>query len=207
MTIVRFLLIALIVSMVAATRVLAQDRPTVGVLAGLTVTGLGFDGSGATGLDPGFRTGALFGGFGLVPMNSKLALEVDLAWSRRRMSLKDPGRRFNAADVWDGIELPVLLRYRFTAGTRGPYVTGGAGLSVLTRAREEEGTRSFEIEDAVRSVDTPVIGGVGYTVGRFGIEARVDVGVRDLNRGLGSDMSVRSRVVRIHATWVPFFRR
>lgn len=206
MSVPRLLFVALVVWMVASTPALAQDSATIGVMAGFNVAGLGLDGSGATGLDPGARIGALIGGFGLLPLASKLTLEVDVAWSRRRISLKDPGRRFDAADVWDWIEVPILLRYRFTAGTRGPYVTGGSGLSVLTRAREEEGTRSLDVADAVRRVDAPIIGSVGYTMGRFGVEARVDVGLRDLNRGLGSDLSVRSRVVRMHVTWAPLFQ-
>ena len=207
MTILRLLLIVLSAWMLSATCALAQDRPAVGVLGGLNVAGLGLDGSGAAGLEPGARAGGLVGGFGLVPLTSTLALEFDVAWSRKRMSLSDPARRFAAADVWDWIEVPVLLRYRLTGGARGPYLTGGAGLSVQIRAREEEGMRRLDIEDVIRSVDAPVIGGVGYTMGRFGIEARIDVGLRDLNDGLGSDMSVRSRAARIHVTWAPLFQR
>lgn len=206
MTILRLLFLVLSVGILSTTRGLAQDRPAVGVLAGVNVAGLGLDGAGAAGLNPGVSTGGLVGGFGLVPLTSMLALEFDVAWSRKRMSLSDPARRFAAADVWDWIEVPVLLRYRLTDGARGPYITGGSGVSILTRAREEEGTRRLDIEDAVRSVDAPVIGGVGYTMGPFGIEARIDVGLRDLNRGLGSDMSVRSRAVRIHVTWAPLPR-
>jgi hypothetical protein len=207
MTILRLLLIVLSAWMLSATRGLAQDRPAVGMLGGFNVAGLGLDGSGAAGLDPGVRAGGLVGGFGVVPLTSRLALEFDAAWSRKRMSLSDPARRFAAADVWDWIDVPVLLRYRLTEGMRGPYLTGGGGLSVLTRAREEEGTRRLNLKNAIRSVDAPVIGGVGYMMGRFGIEARIDVGLRDLNRGLASDMSVRSRVVRTHVTWAPLFRR
>ena len=58
MTILRLLLIVLSAWMLSATCALAQDRPAVGVLGGLNVAGLGLDGSGAAGLEPGERKAA-----------------------------------------------------------------------------------------------------------------------------------------------------
>ena len=58
-------------------------------------------------------------------------------------------------------------------------------------------------KDAVQTVDVAVIGGVGYAAGSFGVEARFEAGLRDLNKDLGSDITVKSRAVRINVTWTP----
>ena len=103
--------------------------------------------------------------------------------------------------MWDWIEVPILLHVSFTSHSSGSYVIGGPGFGFLASAKEREGRRTFDIEDAVQKVDVSMIGGVGYAAGPFGVEARFEVGVRDINKDLGSDIRVKSRAVRINVTW------
>ena len=185
-----------------ATRVCAADGPTAGLIVGATLASVGLSGSGAT-FDTGFKGGVSIGGFGLFPLTSKVAIRPEAAYARNRFTLKDSARGFDAKDVWDWFEVPILLHVRFTSDSSGPYVVGGPGFGFLWRAKEREGRRTLDIEDAVQKVDVSMIGGAGYAAGSFGIEARFEAGMRDLNKHLGGDIGVKSRTVRINVTWTP----
>ena len=80
---------------------------------------------------------------------------------------------------------------------------GGPEFSFLTRAKEQEGGRTFDVRDAVQTVDVGVIAAIGYAAGHLGVEGRFDLGLKDLNDNLGSDLKVRSRTIRINLTWRP----
>ena len=203
MAILRLLFVALGVLALSASRVFAADGPAAGLVFGANLGAVGLDGSGAIGLDPGFKPGVVAGGFGLFPLTPNIAIQPEAAYSQKRFTLKDSARSFDASDRWDWIEVPVLLRVSFTSQPNGLYVIGGPGFSYLVRAKEREGRRAFDIKDSVERVDVSLIGGIGYAVGQFGLEARFDAGVRDLNKGLGSDITVKSRAVRMNVTWSP----
>lgn len=203
MAILRLLFVALSVLALSAAPVVAADGPTAGLVVGANLGAVGLDGSGAAGLDPGFKAGVFVGGSGLVPLTPKIAVQPEIAYSQKRFTLKDPARSFDATDRWDWIEVPILLRLSFTDHSNGLYVIGGPSFSYLVRAREREGGRSFDIKDNVEKLDVSLIGGIGYTAGHFGVEARFDAGVRDLNKGLGSDIAVKSRAVQMNVTWRP----
>jgi len=203
MAILRLLFVALSVLVLSATRVFAADGPTAGLVVGANLGAVGLGGSGAAGLDPGFKAGVFVGGFGLFPLTPKVAIQPEAAYSQKRFTLEDSARSFNATDHWDWIDVPILLRVSFTSHSSGPYVIGGPGFSYLVRAKEQEGRRAFDIKDDVERVDVSVIGGIGYAAGRFGVEARFNAGLRDLNKGLGSNITVKSRAVRMNVTWRP----
>ncbi len=203
MAILRLLFFALSVLVLSVTRVFAADGPTAGLVVGANFGAVGLGGSGAAGFDPGFKAGVVAGGFGLFPLTPKVAIQPEVAYSQKRFTLKDSARSFNATDRWDWIEVPVLLRVGVTSHSSGPYVIGGPGFSYLSRAKEQEGGRTFDIKDGVKRVDVSVIGGIGYAAGHFGVEARFDAGVRNLNKGLGSNITVESRAVRMNVTWRP----
>lgn len=203
MAILRLLFVALSVLVLSASRVFAADGPTAGLVFGANLGALGLGGSGAVGLDPGFKPGVVAGGFGLFPLTPNIAIQPEVAYSQKRFTLKDSARSFDATDRWDWIEVPVLLRVSFTSQPNGLYVIGGPGFSYLVRAKEQEGRRTLDIRDGVEKVDVSVIGGIGYAAGHFGVEARFDAGVRDLNKSLGSNITVKSRAVRMNVTWRP----
>jgi hypothetical protein len=201
MAILLLLFVALSVLVLPATPVIAADGPTGGLVVGANFATVDLGGSGATGVDPGVKVGMFAGGFGLFPLTPTFAIQPEVAYSQKHFTLKDPDRRFDATDVWDWIEVPILLRVSFTGNSSGPYVIGGPGFSYLARAKEEEGARSFDIKDNVERFDVNLIGGVGYAAGHFGVEARFDAGMRDLNKNLGRNITVKSRAARINVTW------
>lgn len=201
MAILRLLFVALSVLALSAAPVVAADGPTAGLVGGGNLGAVGLDGSGATGIDPGVKAGVFVGGFGLFPLTPNITIQPEIAYSQKRFTLKDPARSFDATDRWDWIEVPILLRVSFTADSSGLYVIAGPGFSYLLRAKEQDGRRSFDIKDNVEKLDVSLIGGIGYAAGHFGVEVRFDAGVRDLNKSLGSDMTVKSRAVQMNVTW------
>jgi hypothetical protein len=72
------------------------------------------------------------------------------------------------------------------------------------RAREEAAGTTSDVKDDVTRVDVSVVAGAGVSVGKFGVEARYDVGLKDLNKdhALGNDLIVKSRAIRVDVTWM-----
>src|SRR5439155_20894312 len=119
--------------------------------------------------------------------------------------VKDTIGSFSATEKWDWIEVPILARIRiWHAGARSVYAVSGPGFEFLVRAREVAAGTTGDVKDDVKRVDVSIVAGAGISVGKVGIEARYDAGLKDLNKDnkLGDDLTVKSRTIRVDVSWV-----
>jgi hypothetical protein len=74
------------------------------------------------------------------------------------------------------IELPVLANVQvLPSGSRmGVYAVGGHALDVNLRTSQQKAS-------GINLVDSNLVVGAGVTFGRFGVEARENIGLRDLS--------------------------
>ena len=161
--------------------------------------------SDATGITSGKRAGLFLGGFAVLPISDFVAIQPEVAYSQKRFTVQDSLSAFTATEKWDWIEIPVLARIRFWhEGGTSAYILAGPGFGVLARANEDAAGATSDIKDDVKRVDVSIIAGAGVSMGKVGIEARFDAGVRDLNKdnALGDALTVKSRAIRVDLTWM-----
>jgi len=204
MLIQRALAIGLCVFAVSVTSALAADGLTGGVVAGANISSAQLAGSDATGISAGNKAGLFVGGFALWPITQIVAIQPEVAYSQRRFTVKDTVGSFSGTEKWDWIEVPILARVSvWHAGRRSVYVVGGPGFEYLVQAKEEAAGTTGDVKDDVNRFDVSIVAGAGISMGRFGVEARYDAGLKDLNKdnNLGNDLTVKSRTIRVDVTW------
>jgi hypothetical protein len=205
MSIQRALAVGLCVFAVSITSAFAADSATGGIVVGVNVSSARLAGSDATGISAGNQAGLFAGGFALWPITQIVAIQPEVAYSQRRFSVKDAVGSFSATEKWDWIEVPILARVSlWHTGRRSVYVVGGPGFEFLLQAKEEASGKTGDVKDDVNSVDVSIVAGAGISLGKFGIEARYDAGLKDLNKAnkLGDDLTVKSRTIRVDLTWM-----
>jgi hypothetical protein len=205
MSIQRALAVGLCVLAISVRSALAADGATGGVVVGANISSVQLAGTDATGITAGNQAGLFVGGLALFPITHIVAIQPEVAYSQRRFTVKDTVGSFSATEKWDWIEVPILARVSFWhRGGRSVHVVGGPGFEFLLRAKEEATGRTADVKDDVNSVDVSIIAGAGISVGKFGIEARYDAGLKDLNKNnsLGDNLTVKSRTIRVDLTWM-----
>jgi hypothetical protein len=205
MLIPRALGVGLCVLALSVTSALAADGPSGGVVAGANISSARLAGVDATGISAGNQAGLFVGAFALWPITHVLAIQPEVAYTQRRFSVKDTVGTFSATEKWDWMEVPILARVSlWRAGRRTVYVVGGPGFEFLLRAKEDAAGTTSDVKDDVRRFDVSIVGGAGISMGKFGIEARYDAGLKDLNKdnNLGDDLTVKSRTLRVDLTWL-----
>jgi hypothetical protein len=191
--------------LVALSATSAAAGPTGGLLAGANISTVRLAGVDATGISVDHQAGLFVGGFALWPITHVVAIQPEVAYSQRRFSVKDTVGSFTATEKWEGIDVPILARVSvWHTGRRSVYAVGGPGFEFLARAKEEAAGTTSDVKDDVRHVDVSMVAGLGVSMGKFGIEARYDVGLTDLNKdhNLGDDLTVKSRTLRVDLTWM-----
>jgi len=189
----------------SATGVAAADGPTAGVVVGANLSSVHLTGSDASGISTGTRAGLFIGGSAQWPITDVVAIQPEVAYSQKHFTLQDTVSSFSATEKWDWIEVPILAHLRFWhAGDRTAYVVAGPGFSVLARAQEDAAGTTGDIKDDVKHVDVTIIAGAGVSLGKFGVEARYDGGLKDLNKdnALGDALTVKSRAIRVDVRWM-----
>jgi hypothetical protein len=201
----RILVLGLCFFTLSVTFAAAADGPTGGVVVGANISSAQLTGSDATGISTGKQAGLFVGGLALWPMTQVMAIQPEVAYSQKHFTLHDTISSFSATEKWDWIEVPILARIRFWhAGDHTAYVVVGPGISFLARAKEEAAGTTSDVKDDVKRVDVPIVAGAGIAMGKFGIEARYDAGLKDLNKDnhLGDDLTVKIRTIRVDLTWM-----
>jgi len=205
MLIHRVLALGLCACALSGTEVSAADGPTGGLVVGANISSPHLTGSDATGISTGGRAGLFIGGFALMPLTDVVAIQPEVAYSQKHFTLRFFFNSSTATEKWDWIEVPILAHARFWhTGDRSVYVVGGPGFGFLARAKEEAAGTTSDVKDDVRHVDVSIIAGAGVSMGKFGVEARYDGGLKDLNKdnNLGDNLTVRSRTIRVDLTWM-----
>jgi hypothetical protein len=205
MSIPRALVLGLCVSALSVTSAVAADGPTGGVVVGANVSSARLAGTDATGISTGNQTGLFVGVLAVWPIAPAVAIQPEVAYAQRHFTVKDTVGSFSATEKWDWIEIPILARVSLWHTSRhAVYVVGGPGFEFLVRAKEEAAGTTTDVKDDVKRADVSIVAGAGISMGRFGVEARYDAGLKDLNKdnNLGDDLTVKSRTVRVDLTWM-----
>jgi hypothetical protein len=201
----RVLTVGLCLLTLSAVSVAAANGPTAGVVVGTNITSAQLTGADATGINSGQRAGLFLGAFVLVPLAGVVGIQPEVAYSQKHFTVQDTIGSFTATEKWDWIEVPILARVSFWhSGDTSAYVVVGPGFGFLARAKEEtEGTTS-DVKDDVKRVDVSIIAGAGVSMGKFGVEARYDGGLKDLNKdnALGDALTVKGRTIRVDILWM-----
>ena len=172
----------------------AQTKVTGGVKGGVNLADLSFDP-----VPPDFtccdmKAGGAFGAF-LNVGSEKVSFQPELLYSMKGAKSSDLGKI--KANV---VELPLLLRADPMSENRvHPFVTIGPAISYITSAKTEnpDGTEEdLKDTDQIKSADFGMIFGGGIAAGPATIEARYDLGLRDLNND-PDEFKVKSRTISI----------
>ena len=201
----RILPLALLVLALSVSSVAAADSPSAGVVAGVNVSSARLSGVDATGITSGTQAGLYIGGFVLEPVTPIVAIQAEAVYSQRHFTVGDTVGSFSATEKWDWIDVPILARISFgRASGRTAYVVAGPGFDFLVRAREDAGGISSNVRDDVKHVNVSIVAGAGISLGKFGVEARYDAGLRDLNQNnaLGDNLTVKTRAITIDVRWM-----
>jgi hypothetical protein len=199
------LALGLCVLTLSATGAAAADGLTGGVVVGANISSARLAGADATGINSGTQAGLFVGVVALWPITPVVAIQPEVAYSQRHFSVTDTIGSFRATEKWDWMEVPILARVSVWHSSRHRvYVVGGPGFEFLVRAREEAAGTTSDVKDDVKRVDVSLLAGAGVSRGQFGIEARYDAGLKDLNKdnNLGDDLTVKSRTFRVDVTWM-----
>ncbi|MYB06710.1 MAG: PorT family protein [Gemmatimonadetes bacterium] len=171
--------LVLAAAMVVAAPCAAAAQPAFGVIAGLNRAN--FTGGGAVDVSP--RTGAMIGLVGDIPVGPRFSVRPELHFSAKGSQV-----RTEAGDPADGpsktfgvsyIQMPVLVQLRSASdGPVRPQLFGGLSAGVLLGCNLGS-LDCADVEGIDQSgVDVGVVVGVELAMGRIGVGARYEVGVR-----------------------------
>lgn len=189
----------------SVTSAVAADGPTAGVVVGANISSARLAGLDATSINVGNKAGLFVGVLALWPLTPVVAIQPEVAYAQRHFSVNDTVGSFSATEKWDWIEVPILARVTvWHTGRHAIYVVGGPGFEFLARAKEEAAGTTSDVKDDVTRADVSLIAGAGVSMGKFGVEARYDAGLKNLNKDnhLGDDLTVKSRTFRVDLTWM-----
>jgi hypothetical protein len=102
------------------------------------------------------------------------------------------------------VEVPLLVKLS-PPNAQGFYVVFGPGFGFRARAKTTDTKLNGQsipegdedLKDDTESVDVSLIGGAGVVLGRVGLEARYDHGLRNLNKDSSEDFKVKMRTVTV----------
>ena len=202
-----FLLFA---SVAVSTLVIAQNKPSFGIKAGISYAGLQGDAvnslqnlmdfsSGA--VTTGSRPGIFGGGFVNIPVSETISIEPGIYYAQKGYELKGTfnikGAEFLSAGAkaqlsTSYIDVPVLAKVNIS----GLQVFAGPQVSYLADAklRTTAGALGFNILDNTMNAksqfnpwDVALTGGVGYQFGNVSISAAYDHGLSKVDKGRNFD--------------------
>ena len=170
-----YLLIAIVMFATAA-----HAQFTIGAKAGANLTKI--DGKS---FKDEFNTGYLAGGFAMIGLGPKLAIQPEVLWSQTNTKTdtslrnipEDAFSSFKNGDVkLDYLSIPVLLNYKFI----GNFLTLQAGPQFGILLNKDENLLDNG-KQAFKSGDFSMLGGVQVKISKFVGSARYVIGLNNLN--------------------------
>ena len=183
---------------------IGADTPAFGVTAGVNLGSARLSGTDAAGVTTSSEAGVNAGVFAIWPIAGIVSIEPGVAFAQKHFSTKDTTSGFTAKEKWDWVEVPILARVSlWHGGSGGLHALAGPGFNFRARAREDAGGTTSDVKNFIQSTDVSFIAGGGISFGHAGVDVVYDGGLRDLNKdhNLGDNLTVKSRAVRISATW------
>ena len=154
-----------------------------GVKGGLNVSNVSVDGS----TNPDAKLSGYLGLLAHIHLSQQFAFQPELLFSGQGYKYTVSGTEYKVPLNY--ITLPLLGQFMFGDGFR---VETGPQPGVLVAAHVKSGGNSVNIKDDTKSFDLSWIFGIGYlTKSGFGVDARYNLGLTDVDDGGGS---VKNRV-------------
>ena len=164
-------------------------------------------GSGSNFKDPGMKLGATVGAFVQIPLENKLSIQPELAYSSEG-SLQEGkiGSNSNFVTVFTNklgyLNLPVMVQYNATG--KGLYGEAGPQIGFLLSAKVKNafpasGSASeIDTKEFMKSTNFGLAFGLGYNFNEaFGVGARYVFGLSEVNDAI-ADMKVSTLSLAVH---------
>ena len=170
----------------------AQLKFSLGPRAGINLANLSFDPDLPDGVDKSSRLGFKFGVLAELGFSPMLAVQIEPMYAMKGTELEGSVQGQTAKQNFklSFIEIPILLKVKFTAGSVTPYVFAGPNIGLLLSSDVETEfggqTNEVDIKDETSSIDLAVDfgAGVGFAAGPgivIMFDVRYALGLSDLN--------------------------
>ena len=150
-------------------------------------------------LDFGNKTGFVAGGFVEVPVAPQFSFAPEVLFSQKGAQAEgeEDGDEFKYSVNLTQIQVPVLFKANFAAGSVRPFVVVGPAFGFRTSANaklevNDELLDEEELDDDLESVEFSLVFGGGVRFGKASVEARYDLGLNNLDKEEGSDAKTRT---------------
>jgi hypothetical protein len=160
----------------------SADEVSWGIKGGLVLASL--DAQGPEGFETDPDSGAAIGTFVGVALGQRVRLQPEVWFVNRRFSAVEIAPPFGVSSR--SLEVPVLVQVRFPDGRRAQaFLCAGPQLTIIGKVTQALAQGESDISDRIKNVDVGVAfgGGLERGLGRGAlvIEARVTIGLRDVN--------------------------
>ena len=144
------------------------------------------------------RTGIIGGVFYVFPVAPHVSFQPEWLYAQR--GAKDAENSDFGVDL-DYFEVPLLLRWDSTSSGQSTFnVFAGPSINFRHRARSEDEDGDVDIRDQVEKIDFHLVFGAGIEIGRFLIDGRYNLGLREVNKDAEEeDFKVKHRGFSIMA--------
>ena len=185
--------------MLCGVAVQAQKKAyTSGLKAGVNLYELKFDPS-TPGISSDSKTSFNAGIFFNVPITSMFSLQPEIIYSGQGGKFK--GEDYKSEMALTYVSIPVMFQWNATAGF---YVEAGPSLNVLAKGKEtttnNDVTSELDLKKRIKKTSISVMGGIGYKMKSFGINARYDYGISN-NAKIETDPEVKSTGIQVSLSW------
>lgn len=139
------------------------------------------------------RLGFHLGAFAHIHINRNFAIQPEVVYSQQGMIQELGSKEFE----WklNYVNIPVMFQYMFNGGFR---IQAGPQLGVLASAEieDQDSGADTDLEDVIKNVDISFPVGIGYmSPSGFGLDARYNIGLSDINENGPND--IRNRVFQV----------
>lgn len=136
------------------------------------------------------KAGGAVGGFVNIGINDMASIQPEILYSMK--GGKASGDETGQINL-NFVEIPILVRANVKSGGRArPFVVAGPSVGFRTKAELQEGDRKEDFKDEVEKVDVGVIVGAGVAVGRATVEARYNLGLKNIAKDDSSKAKTRT---------------
>ena len=176
----------------------AQKGYTSGLKAGVNMYELKIDPETA-GISSDMRTNFNAGIFFNVPFSSMFSLQPELLYTGQ--GVKMSGTNYKSEMAMSYISIPVLVQLNTKVGF---FVETGPSLNVLAKGKETSTnngvTSELDLKKRIRKAGFSWMGGVGYKMKNYGINARYDYGISNLAKD-ETGPEIKSNGIQVSLFW------
>jgi hypothetical protein len=193
-----FVTILITAAFIFSSNSFAQFGFKIGPKAGINLANLSFDPDLQSGVDKSSRLGFKFGAAAELGFSPMFAVQIEPMYAQKGAELEFDAQDPNTGQVIKGtqdlklafIEIPILFKVKFSAGSITPYVFAGPNIGILLSSDIEQEiagqTAEADIKDQTSSIDFVIDfgAGIGFAVGpgvALTFDARYALGLTDLN--------------------------